>query len=160
MFTCDRCKTEYVPTEESAVAHLYLKDPRCNHIEARCSNCGATEIIYLGPQRLAQVLTEVSVTVAVYAEADPRLRVRAERAWAAAHEATQPRDCGGHPAARSSSPTRSAGPGNTLREYELTPRHEEMLSSFGAALTNIPDELLWDSLQGEHHPEHPARWTD
>jgi len=160
MLTCDSCASAYSPSQESATAHLYVADHRCNHIEARCSHCGATEIIYLGPNRFTQLLEEFSLPVAVYAEADPQLRVRAERAWAAAHEGSRRTiDYGDHPAGRGSR-RRSEQGGDTLKQYELTPRHEELLAGFGSALAAIPDELLWDGLQGQHDAQHPARWVD
>src|SRR5215213_6138324 len=86
MFTCEGCGTAYQPAEESAVARLYVKDSRCNHIEAQCSHCGLTEVIYLGPNRIQEVLRVAELTISVFAEATGRLRVRAENAWAAAEE--------------------------------------------------------------------------
>src|SRR4051794_30032451 len=84
MFTCEGCGTAYRPAEETAVARLYVKDSRCNHIETRCSHCGVTEVIYLGPNRIQEVLRAHRLPVSVFAEASARLRVRAENAWAAA----------------------------------------------------------------------------
>jgi hypothetical protein len=167
MFTCEGCGTAYRPVEETAVARLYVKDSRCNHIEAKCSSCGVTEVIYLGPNRLQEVLRANRLPVSVFAEASARLRVRAENAWAAAEAeaGSEPGRSGagseGQPPSAGHSPN-DAGTTVTAppKSYELTPRHEKLLASFGEALTNIPDELLWDGLEGEHRGDLPARWID
>jgi hypothetical protein len=153
------------------VARLYVKDSRCNHVEARCSACGVTEVIYLGPHRIQELLATSPLPITVLAEASSRLRVRAENAWAAAEADAEGVDKG-----RSGEPTGSGSEGQpaasqsqveggttvtaTPASYELTPRHEELLSGFGEALANIPDELLWDGLQGEHRGDLPTRWID
>jgi hypothetical protein len=152
MFTCEGCGTAYLPAEESSVARLYVKDSRCNHIEARCPHCGLTEVVYLGPNRIQEVLRVSPLPVSVFAEATSRLRVRAENAWAAAEDEADGADRG-----RTGEPT---GAGDDKITYELTPRHEKLLASFGEALSNIPDELLWDGLQGEHRGDLPPRWID
>jgi hypothetical protein len=154
MFTCEGCGTAYQPAEESAVARLYVKDSRCNHIEARCSHCGLTEVIYLGPNRIQEVLRVSKLTVSVFAEASGRLRVRAENAWAAAEEEADSDDL-----PRPVEPVEPTGAG-VPGSYHLTPRHEKLLSSFGETLHNIPDELLWDGLHGEHRQDLPPRWVD
>ena len=150
MFTCEGCGTAYQPVEETAVARLYVKDSRCNHIEARCASCGLTEVIYLGPNRIQDVLRSSELPVSVFAEATPRLRVRAETAWAAAEEETE----GAEPADPSGPAERAPA------TYELTPRHEQLLATFGEALSNIPDDLLWDGLHGERRGDLPPRWID
>ena len=170
MFTCEGCGTAYQPVEETSVARLYVKDSRCNHIEARCIHCGVTEVIYLGPNRMQEVLGASPLPVSVFAEATPRLRVRAENAWAAAEDAAalaEPGRSGETIGLGSEHPTAAAHPqldGTTVtqapKSYELTPRHEQLLASFGEALGNIPDELLWDGLQGEHRGDLPTRWID
>jgi hypothetical protein len=174
MFTCEGCGATYEPGEETAVARLYVKDSRCNHIEARCCSCGLTEVIYLGPNRLQDVLRTSRLPVAVFAEASSRLRVRAETAWAAAEddaESAEPDELAhlGDPTGPGSeASTSTAGPqldgGTTVtqapKSYELTPRHEQLLSTFGEALGNIPDDLLWDGLLGEHRGDLPPRWID
>ncbi len=166
MFTCEGCGTAYRPVEETSVARVYVKDSRCNHIEARCSHCGTSEIIYLGPHRMQEVLSSTTLSVTVYAEASSRLRVRAENAWAAAEDEADRADIptyvgDTHPAPLGQ-PQLEAG--TTVVEapqsYELTPRHEQLLASFGQTLSNIPDELLWDGLNSEHRGDLPARWTD
>ena len=167
MFTCEGCGTAYRPVEETSVARLYVKDSRCNHVEARCPHCGITEVIYLGPNRLQELLRASALAVSVFAEATSRLRVRAENAWAAA-EAEAGHVEPAHPAGAGSdgspSPAHQADGGTTVtqapKNYELTPRHEQLLATFGEALGNIPDELLWDGLQGEHRGDLPARWID
>ena len=67
-------------------------------------------------------------------------------------------------AVRAVTPAPTAHPmpvtGDVLERYELTQRHEELLDSFGDTLTNIPDELLWDELRGDHDRRHPDRWID
>lgn len=159
-FTCDRCHGDYRAREANAVAHIYVKDSRCNHVEARCTNCGTTEVIFLGPHRIEDVIRGGNLQVEVLAEATAGLRVRAENAWAAAEKATAPE--GEHrPSGRTG--TSSAGVEPTteqVRTYDLTPRHEELIAGFGEALLNIPDELLWDGMEGESQREHPERWTD
>ena len=171
MFTCEGCGTAYRPVEETSVARLYVKDSRCNHIEARCAHCGITEVIYLGPNRIQDLLHDSGLSVTVFAEATPRLRVRAETAWAAAEEEADGADLG-RPggSAVTGSEGWQVGAAQPLAEaattvevpqnYELTPRHETLLATFGEALSNIPDELLWDGLQGEHRGDLPPRWID
>jgi hypothetical protein len=170
MFTCEGCGTAYRPAEETSVARLYVKDSRCNHVEAHCPHCGIIEVIYLGPNRIQDLLASTGLPVSVFAEASPRLRVRAENAWAAAAEEADLVDPGHHgePSGTGGdgqpSPARQLDGGTTVTQapqsYELTPRHEQLLASFGEALGNIPDELLWDGLQGEHHGDLPTRWID
>ena len=152
-FTCDKCQGDYEATKSNAVAHLYIKDSRCNHIEARCTHCGAREVIFLGPHRIDEVIRSGDLPPDVAAEAGAALRVRAENAWAAAE---RPADDPAQPAAL----TQPASGGDTLQRFELTARHEELLATFGQTLENIPDDLLWDGLQGEHDQHHPERWTD
>ena len=157
--TCDKCRGEYRALEINASAHVYIKDRRCNHIRAHCSHCGATEVIFLGPNRFEDVVRAGRLPVTVSAEASSDVRVRAENAWAACEAPTEGVETGSHP---------SAGPGHTeileagatLTRYELTPRHEQLLASFGRTLTAIPDDLLWDSLTSEHQREYPERWID
>ena len=119
------------------------------------------------------------MTVSVFAEAPARLRVRAETAWAAAEDEAEDEaddELGvadlGHPGesagAGTEGPASPSGQqldgGTTVTEapksYELTPRHEQLLATFGEALSNIPDDLLWDGLQGEHSGDLPPRWID
>ena len=171
MFTCEGCGTAYRPAQETAVARVYIKDSRCNHIEARCSDCGVIEVIYLGPNRIQEVLGGSGLPVTVFAEADARLRVRAETAWAAAEVEADGADRadgaepghGGSSAGAQPVAGQQLDAGTTVTapaSYELTPRHEQLLASFGEALSNIPDELLWDGLHGEHRGDLPARWID
>ena len=169
MFTCEGCGTAYQPAQETAVARLYVKDSRCNHVETRCGRCGATEVIYLGPNRIQDLLRSTGLPVTVFAEASPRLRVRAEHAWAAAEDEADRAERGqGEPTGAGSeshpSPAQQLDGGTTVtqtpKSYELTPRHEQLLASFGEALGNIPDELLWDGLQSDHRGDLPTRWID
>ena len=147
MFTCEGCGTTYQPVEETSVARLYVKDSRCNHIETQRAHCGITEVIYLGPHRIQEVLHTTGLTVSVFAEASSRLRVRAENAWAAAEDEVDRADteASGHTSADArpapvGQPQLEAGSTVTEpRSYELTPRHEQLLASFGDALGNIPD---------------------
>ena len=157
-FTCDRCHGDYEAAARSTVAYLYLKDSRCNHIEAHCSHCGNKEVIFLGPRQIALIIREVKVATVVEAEAVAGLRVRAEKAWAAAEE----QEVGDQPEAVTPAPPAAAGStaGDVLQRYELTQRHEELLGTFGQTLTNIPDELLWDELHGDHDRKYPDRWID
>jgi hypothetical protein len=163
MFTCEGCRNDYRPAEGTAVARLYVKDQRCNHIEARCTSCGVTEVIYLGPNRLEDILRVCKVPVSVFAEATSRLRVRAERAWAAAEDhADTNDDLDNEPATLGQPPLEAGQPATEApKSYELTSRHEELLSTFGRALDSIPDDLLWDGLQGDHdNRDLPPRWID
>lgn len=156
-FTCDRCQGEYQPSAANAVARMYVKDSRCNHIEARCTQCQRVEITYLGPERFAAALRGGTVPITVFAEATGDLRVRAETAWAAAErEAARAEEQPPTPLV----PAPAEDRGDTLQRYELTMRHERLLTTFGETLENIPDELLWDGLEGEHHREYPDRWID
>ena len=174
MFTCEGCGTTYQAVEETSVARLYVKDSRCNHVEARCAACGVTEVIYLGPNRMQEVLRASRLPVSVFAEASARLRVRAENAWAAAEAEADRRapsrsESTGQADSQADGTSGAAGQpqlegGTTVtappKSYDLTPRHEQLLATFGDALSNIPDDLLWDGLQGEHRGDLPARWID
>jgi hypothetical protein len=173
MFTCEGCGTAYQPVEATSVARVYVQDSRCNHIEARCTSCGITEVIYLGPNRIQEVLRVSRLPVTVYAEATSRLRIRAENAWAAAEDEAdrvdlehgEPTGVSGEGASTPGGQQLDAGTTVTQapKSYELTPRHEQLLESFGEALNNIPDDLLWDGLQaeqGERRGDLPPRWID
>ena len=155
--TCDNCHGEYRALEVNAVAHLYLKDRRCNHIESRCSHCPALEVIFLGPNRLEEVIRTGRLRVEVHAEGNSELRVRAEKAWAAADEAA---NLGGDSEVPAANPQTASGdaPGETIVRYQLTARHEELLRTFQETLTQIPDDLLWEGLSNENNRDHPDRW--
>lgn len=149
-FTCDRCNGEYTAEQGSAVAHLYLRDSRCNHVVAHCSHCGMKEIIFLSPRQMEGVIREGKLASAVAAEASPELRIRAEKAWLAAEKEQQV------PQGRPSSSGIPAQPEDSERALEvlqellthdLTPRQENMVAAFGETLRNIPDDLLWDGWQ-------------
>ncbi len=163
-FTCDRCHRDYDAAGHDSVAHLFLRDSRCNHIEAFCSHCGNKEVIFLGPRQMTVIIRDEGVVPTVEAEATAALRVRAEKAWAAAEEKDVPSE--GEPAGEGPPTTHPAGSGTTpgagdvLQRYELTRRHEDLLDSFGDTLSNIPDDLLWDELRSEHDRRHPDRWVD
>ena len=162
-FTCDRCHGDYEAAAGSTVAYLYLKDSRCNHIEAHCSHCGNREVIFLGPRQITVIIREAKVGTTVEPEATASLRVRAEKAWAAAEEkdgGEQPEPAPPTPSGQAAQATQASPSGDVLQRYELTRRHEELLGTFGRTLTNMPDELLWDELHGEHDRKHPDRWID
>ena len=146
-FTCDTCHDEYRAESGNALAHVYLEDRRCNHIVARCTSCGSSETIFLGPHRFADEVRAGGLTVIVEPEATSSLRVRAENAWARA-EHQQPA-----PEQPAEEPPRPA-------VLDLTPRHEQLIASFGETLSIIPDDLLWDGLAGEPDRRLPERWTD
>ena len=157
-FTCDRCHADYDATGTNAAAHLFLKDSRCNHIEARCTHCSNKEVIFLGPKQISLIINQEGIAPTVESEATATLRVRAEKAWAAAEEKHlgEPEPMTPATPAVHSTPTS----GDVLERYELTQRHEDLLGAFGDTLTNIPDELLWDELRSEHDRKHPDRWID
>jgi hypothetical protein len=160
-FTCDRCHGDYDAKAHNAAAHLFLKDSRCNHIEALCSHCGNKEVIFLGPRQITSIIRDDGLTPSVEAEATPQLRVRAEKAWAAADEKEGVPETDGV-GTGGSSPMHGgpAGAADVLQRYELTRRHEDLLDAFGDTLSNIPDDLLWDELRGDHDRKHPDRWID
>lgn len=155
-FTCDRCHGDYDATALNAAAYLFLKDSRCNHIEAHCSHCGNKEVIFLGPRQISSVIQDHGVSPSVEAEAGARLRVRAEKAWAAAEEKD------GAESITSTAPAAQPAPRHrdVLDRYELTQRHEDLLGVFGDTLSNIPDDLLWDELRSDHDRRHPDRWIE
>lgn len=155
-FTCDRCHSDYDATALNAAAYLFLKDSRCNHIETHCSHCGNKEVIFLGPRQISAVIQDHGVPPSIEAEADARLRVRAEKAWAAAEEKDGAEPIAPPAPAAQPAPKRR----DVLERYELTQRHEELLGAFGDTLSNIPDELLWDELRSDHERRHPDRWID
>lgn len=162
-FTCDRCHGDYSADGTSATAYLFLRDSRCNHIEAHCSHCGHVEVIFLGARQITRMIREEGVRPTVAAEASARLRVRAEKAWAAVEE--QDAVPQASPVVTNASPVPSGSSSDTttgavLERYELTQRHEELLDSFGCTLRNIPDALLWDELEGDHDRRHPDRWIE
>jgi len=146
-FTCDRCGGEYQADAATAVAQVFIEDRRCNHVVAHCSHCGVKEIIFLGGRQLEEVIRDAELPTVVRAEASPGLRIRAERAWLAAERKDQERAPGAPPAAipRQADPARE---GSTLVSRELTIRQQRLVESFGEALRNIPDDLLWDGWQG------------
>ena len=160
--TCDKCHGQYQALEANALAQVHIKDWRCNHIEVRCSNCGALEVIFLGPNRLEEVIRAGKLRVVVLAEAASELRVRAEAAWAVAQDPWERPEGSeaGRPDAPQPSPGAAEPAGETLTRYELTARHEKLLATFGETLSGIPDDLLWDGLSGDHQRSHPDRWTD
>ena len=146
-FTCDRCGGEYLAELTTAIAELFIEDTRCNHVVTHCTQCGVKEVIFLGPRQLEQVIRDAELPTVVRAEASPELRIRAERAWLAAErndEEPQPR-----PSAPKV-PTQGGadGGGSMLVVRDLTVRQEQLVASFGEALRNIPDDLLWDGWQG------------
>jgi hypothetical protein len=148
-FTCDRCNGEYSAEQGSAVAHLYLRDNRCNHVVAHCSHCGMKEIIFLSPRQMEGVIREGKLSSAVSAEASSDLRIRAEKAWLAAEEKdqlTQGRSNSGIPA-QAEDPERGGELLEQVITRDLTPRQENLVSAFGDTLRNIPDDLLWDGWQ-------------
>jgi hypothetical protein len=150
-FTCDRCNGEYSAEQSSAVAHLYLRDSRCNHVVAHCTHCGMKEIIFLSPRQMEGVIREGKLSSAVAAEASPELRIRAEKAWLAAEDKEQQVS-----QSRLSSTGIPAQPDDSergsellvqLATYDLTPRQEDLVAAFGDTLRNIPDDLLSDGWQ-------------
>jgi hypothetical protein len=148
-FTCDRCDGEYSAEQDSAVAHLYLRDSRCNHVVAHCCHCGMKEIIFLSPRQMEGVIREGKLSSAVSAEASPDLRIRAEKAWLAAEEKeqlSQGRAATGIPAQAEDS-DRSGELLEQVTTHDLTPRQEDLVAAFGDTLRNIPDDLLWDGWQ-------------
>jgi hypothetical protein len=154
-FTCDTCHADYRAEKANALAHVYLEDRRCNHLVARCTGCGTQETIFLGPHRFADEVRAGRLTVLVEAEASSSLRVRAENAWAAAEKAPA-----AEPANAVPPHVEEGEPSAPPTVYELTPRHERLLAAFGDALSAIPDDLLWDGLEGEHDRRLPERWAD
>lgn len=159
-FTCDSCHSEYDATTRNATAYLFLRDSRCNHIETACTSCGNREVIFLGARQISAIVRDENVSPTIEAEATPRLRVRAEKAWAAAEDSavsSEAEAVGPAAAPRHAAPS---GQADVLQCYELTQRHEDLLGSFGDTLSNIPDDLLWDELRGDHDRRHPDRWID
>jgi hypothetical protein len=154
-FTCDTCHAEYRAEKGNALAHVYLEDRRCNHLVARCTGCGTQETIFLGPHRFADEVRTGRLTVLVEAEASSSLRIRAENAWAAAERTPDVVE----PANAVSPHVEDADPPASPTVYELTPRHERLLIVFGQTLSSIPDDLLWDGFEGEHHRRLPERWA-
>jgi hypothetical protein len=150
-FTCDRCNGEYSADQETAVAHLYLRDSRCNHVVAHCSHCGMKEIIFLSPRQMEGVIREGELSSAVAAEASPELRIRAEKAWVAAEEREQQLSQGRPPTTGiPGQPEDSEQALELLTQvitHELTPRQENLVAAFGETLRNIPDDLLSDGWQ-------------
>lgn len=161
-FTCDRCHGDYNAAATNAVANLFLRDARCNHIETYCSHCGNREVIFLGPRQMTAIIRDDGVAPNVEAEATSSLRVRAEKAWAAAEDkdaSSETEPAGGMTPTPQNAQSGPA-PSDVLQRYELTQRHEELLDAFADTLDNIPADLLWDELRSEHDRRHPDRWTD
>lgn len=160
-FTCDRCHADYDAAATNAVANLFLRDARCNHIETYCSDCGNREVIFLGPRQMTAIIRDDGVAPNVEAEATASLRVRAEKAWAAAEDKDAPSEAESTGGLTPSAQGPQSGPSSdVLQRYELTQRHEDLLDAFADTLDNIPDDLLWDELRSEHDRRHPDRWTD
>jgi hypothetical protein len=154
-FTCDTCHAEYRAEKGNALAHVFLEDRRCNHLVARCTSCGTQETIFLGPHRFADEVRIGKLTVVVEAEASSSLRLRAEKAWAAAESTPAVAPANAVPP-----PVEEGEPPAAPTVYELTPRHEQLLAAFGQTLSAIPDDLLWDGIEGEHDRRFPERWAD
>jgi hypothetical protein len=149
-FTCDRCNGEYSAEQGSAVAHLYLRDSRCNHVVAHCCHCGMKEIVFLSPRQIEGVIREGKLSSAVFAEASTDLRIRAEKAWLAAEEKEQQLSQGRTAPGVPAQPENAERSGELLEQvttHELTPRQEDLVTAFGDTLRNIPDDLLWDGWQ-------------
>jgi hypothetical protein len=148
-FTCDRCSGEYSAEQSSAIAHLYLRDNRCNHVVAHCSHCGMKEIIFLSPRQMEAVIRDGKLSSAVCAEASPELRIRAEKAWLAAEEKelSQSRPLTAGIPAQAEDSERRLELLRQVETYELTPRQENLVASFAETLSKIPDDLLWDGWQ-------------
>jgi hypothetical protein len=159
-FTCDRCHSDYEATARNAVAHLFLKDSRCNHIETHCTECGNKEVIFLGARQITAIIRDEQVPPTVDPDASAQLRVRAEKAWAAAEDKEPSPEADSLGPAATPRHGGQAGTAEVLQRYELTRRHEDLLDTFGETLTNIPDDLLWDELRGDHDRKHPDRWVD
>jgi hypothetical protein len=158
-FRCDTCAGDYEARSGNASARVYLTDAPCNHIEVRCTHCGAIEVIYLRPRRLEQLVREGDLPTVIHAEASEDLRRRAAYSWAEAEAAA---GLGEHdrPATRDPDGGMQPSPPADLRTYQLTARHEVLLRSFGVTLANMPAELLWEELRSEHERRHPERWID
>jgi hypothetical protein len=158
-FRCDTCASDYEARSGNASARVYLSDSLCNHIQVRCSHCGAIEVIYLRPRRLEQLVRDGDLPTVIHAEASEDLRRRAARSWAEA-EAEAGLGDKDRPGHRDADGLAQPSPPPNLRTYQLTARHEVLLRSFGVTLANMPAELLWEELQSEHERRHPERWID
>ena len=145
-FNCDSCGGEYDVASANASARVYLENVECNHIEVRCSHCGAVEVIYLRPHRLEKAIRESNLPTTIRASASQELRDRAARAWAEAEASARPGP--------------NIGAELAVRTYDLTNRHEVLLRSFAVTLENMPTELLFEELRAEHERRHPERWVD
>lgn len=159
-FTCDTCNGEYEPSPGNASARVYLSDAACNHIEVRCSHCGAIEVIYLRPRRFEDVVRRGRLRTAVHAEASDELRRRAARSWAEAEAEAQAEPHADNHAGDHADDHAGETGMPSLRTYRLTARHEVLLHSFRMTLENMPDDLLWEELEAEHDRRHPERWID
>jgi hypothetical protein len=142
---CDTCHADYPVAPANARLHLFLEDARANHVEATCTSCGVTEVIFTTPAGFIRLLTECKLSIVVHIHPDSALRERADRAWANATDEEE--DTPPLPEQRS------------LPEYDLTARHEQELSGFAASIAAIPDELFWTCIEDDTNHDRPETWT-
>lgn len=163
-FTCDYCHGDYTATASNATAVVYFTDHRCNHIQARCTLCRRTEVIFLGPNKLEDVIRNGRIPVKAHAEPDGSMRLRAARAWKAADDAAEAMAARRQQKEQQVSEQRKSGGESTpepeVKTYELTSRLEDEVNRFRQALEAMPDDLLAEGWGDDTDRPYPDRWID
>lgn len=78
---CDSCHKDYAFTKDTARLVLFLNYLRASHVEAKCPNCGAKEIIYLTTQSFLHVLEECKLGIAFGLEPTDERREACDATW-------------------------------------------------------------------------------
>lgn len=79
---CDGCGQDYDFDKERDVLCLYLNYPECNHVEATCPHCGRSTRIFLVPEGVINLLTEIHLNLRMVAEPPEELLESAQKIWA------------------------------------------------------------------------------
>lgn len=131
---CDTCKKNYLLTPSNSGINVYELQSECNNIVCQCPHCKAVTRIFLTAEtdwlERAQALG---------------IQVCTDFLIPDEHVLNQFNKVYGVKA-----PTR----------YELTPRHEELVSLFSKTVVNMPPDQLYDEITMEHPRTLPERWAE
>lgn len=128
---CRNCKVKYPINEETSIARLFETQEECNHVLCTCPNCDFKTKIFGNMDYMQRVV-------------DAGARIEYERN---ADELTYNQWLGLK--------------GIQLAQtYELTPRHELLVSVMAETLQNCPDDLLYDLITADNEQKpYPERWN-
>jgi len=88
--TCETCHKDYVVTPKTAKLALFISYPPANHVVARCTSCGATEIIYVTANVIMKLMVRNEYAIVLGDEPTEERRNRADRTWLAARPVVEP----------------------------------------------------------------------